>query len=145
LLFFRFQPVDGEVVQVLNVGNNHWICATNIGRVVRLYGMGKGAVLDGRLKKDLCDLFLIMGDPAGVLRVECVPIQPQNNAVDCGLYAIANCVTLGSGIQPSLLTYDQKAMREHLYLCLEIGVISMFPHTVRKRIYGKPEVHFITL
>ena len=47
--------------------------------------------------------------------------QPGSN--DCGVYAIANatCTTIAFGGDPSLVKYNQSAMKFHLIECLTLN------------------------
>ncbi|KAK2895856.1 hypothetical protein Q8A73_015344 [Channa argus] len=56
----------------------------------------------------------------------------QQRAMDCGLFAIANAVSLASGIDPADIQYNLNVMRAHLHTCLTKGKLKMFPHTQRK-------------
>ena len=52
----------------------------------------------------------------------------QDGTADCGLFAIATCVSLASsGILPK--KFDQSKMREHLVECFENLNLIPFPHT----------------
>ena len=52
----------------------------------------------------------------------------QHGIVDCGLFAIATCVSLASS-DILLKKFDQSKMREHLVECLENLNLIPFPHT----------------
>ena len=57
-----------------------------------------------------------------------MPVQKQSNALDCGVFAIANAFELlKSDDVPSMVWYDEKKMREHLVKCLECQTILPFP------------------
>ena len=49
----------------------------------------------------------------------------------CGLHAIANALSLALGKDPTIISYDEGAMRQHLFNCLEEGFLTMFPHRDR--------------
>ena len=55
----------------------------------------------------------------------------QPNHYDCGLFAIANAMTICNGQSPKSLNYDTKVMRKDLAGCLEDKVFRHFP--ARKR------------
>ena len=46
---------------------------------------------------------------------------------DCGLFAVAFATCLSSGVQPGTCTFKQQNMRKHLYQCLQISKVDMFP------------------
>ena len=53
--------------------------------------------------------------------VEMAPVQQQVGGKDCGLFAVAFATELANGGDPVKVQYDQCAMREHYYSCLEGG------------------------
>ena len=55
------------------------------------------------------------------LSVEMAPVQQQVGGKDCGLFAVAFATELANGGDPVKVQYDQCAMREHYYSCLEGG------------------------
>ena len=55
----------------------------------------------------------------------------------CGLYAIANALSLALGIDPTEISYDERAMREHLFNHLEEEFLTMFPHSFRSSVHKK--------
>ena len=67
------------------------------------------------------------------LSVFVIPVDQQNNSIDCGLYAIANAVEfLSEGGNPEAL-YNPDEMRSHFIQCLESGEIRPFPKNPKKR------------
>ncbi len=73
-----------------------------------------------------------------VLPQECSVESPlpsqQDNANDCGGFAIAFAVDLCQGIDPSRVTFDKMGMRAHLLACFEDGTMKQLP-SVKK--YGR--------
>ena len=55
----------------------------------------------------------------------------------CGLHAIASALSIGVGIDPATITYDEKAMRKHLLNCLEDQFSAMLPHSTRLSLHKK--------
>ena len=47
---------------------------------------------------------------------------------DCGVYAIANMVSILHGVDPSSISFNVAAMRRHLLQGLENKKITVFPH-----------------
>ena len=71
-------------------------------------------------------------------------VQQQTNGNDCGLFAIANAVTLCLGLNPCQYNYKAREMRGHLMQCLEKKELKMFPvHSKRKlrKSSGVKKVH----
>ncbi|KAI0215936.1 hypothetical protein LSAT2_032010 [Lamellibrachia satsuma] len=56
--------------------------------------------------------------------------QRQSGVIDCGLYAIAAATSVCYEEFPSG-EYDQAAMRGHLRTCIERGVMTHFPSSMR--------------
>ena len=56
-----------------------------------------------------------------------VRVQKQIGRSDCDLIAIAFAVVLVNGQDPAALTFDQGAMRKHLWLCLHTKQLKPFP------------------
>ena len=53
--------------------------------------------------------------------------SPAIGGVDCGLFTLAYAIDLFTGLDPSVIFYDQSAMRDHLMFCLTNKVIQRFP------------------
>ncbi|KAK3089926.1 hypothetical protein FSP39_007688 [Pinctada imbricata] len=77
--------------------------------------------------------------PSMELKINMLDLFPQNNGYDCGLYAIANLVTIASGHDPTKMRYDRRKMRSHLFLCLERKSLTMFPTIGQKTDEAKKE------
>lgn len=54
-------------------------------------------------------------------------IQQQLNAVDCGLYAIANAVQFAFTREISNTTFKREYLRNHWLRCIEDRKVSLFP------------------
>ena len=54
-------------------------------------------------------------------------VQQQPNYNDCGIFAIANAISLFKGYDPSEITYDLTTMRNHLKEIFNNNIIEMFP------------------
>ena len=54
-------------------------------------------------------------------------IKVQQQCGDCGLFAIANACAICHGLDPCILQYDQREMRNHLIKSLESNILSLFP------------------
>ena len=65
------------------------------------------------------------------LKLKKLPVQQQNGAVDCGLFAVAYAVEVCYGYSPSVVSFDQRKMRTHLHQCLSKGMIVPFPKMCR--------------
>ena len=64
-------------------------------------------------------------------------IRRRSFAILSNLHAIANALSLALGIDPTEISYDERAMREHLFNCLEEEFLTMFPHSFRSSVHKK--------
>ena len=53
--------------------------------------------------------------------------QQQTNAIDCGVYAVANAFYLLSNVDISSRRLKESAMREHLLQYIKVGKFAEFP------------------
>ena len=67
-------------------------------------------------------------------------VMQQTNGNDCGLFAIANAITLCLGLNPCDLNYKVREMRGHLIKCLENKELKMFPVHGRRQLRKKTGV-----
>ena len=75
-------------------------------------------------KKDNISLLLMDAD-----------MQGKGEEDTCSLHAIANALSLALGIDPTEISYDERAMREHLFNCLEEEFL--FQHSFRSSVHKK--------
>ena len=68
-----------------------------------------------------------------------VCVHQQTDGSDCGLIVIAFAVALVHGQDPTCLTFDQVALRQHLSLCLQRQQLDPFP-TVKQMKFKKNRV-----
>ena len=102
-------PPDLEFVQVVNVSNNHWLALSmlDVGRPQsRFFDNLQGGGLPKYTMKLVADLMQCRDKE---ITIEFVDVQEQRGSSDCGLFAV----------DPATLTYNQKAMRQHLLDCIE--------------------------
>ncbi len=121
-------PPDKEFVQVVNVCGNHWLALSTIGcqqSAIRIYDSMGGRLPKATLKL-VADL-LQSGDKA--ITIEFVDVQQQRGSNDCGLFALAFIASICCGVEPSTVTYQQNAMRQHLLACIEGNEMKPFPST----------------
>jgi hypothetical protein len=114
-----------DAVQVLHTRGNHWIVASTIGCSVdevnvfdSLYSSIDAATLN--LLKQLFGVHI---------KVKMMKCPQQSGSRDCGLFAIANCTALAYGSHPSIATFNQGAMRQHLLNCFESFYFTPFPNS----------------
>ena len=81
--------------------------------------------LDGDTTDIIYSLFQSV--QAHPIKVKVVPSQKQEGGRDCGLFSIANITALAFGLDPTIVTFDQAAMRRHLVWCMEKHTLIPFP------------------
>ena len=57
------------------------------------------------------------------------PVQQQNDAISCGIFAIAFAIEIIHGVPPETVCFDAKKMREHLTYCIMTNKFKRFPKT----------------
>ena len=67
-----------------------------------------------------------------------VACSKQTNGNDCGVYAIANMVSILHGVDPSRISFNVAAMRRHLLQRLENKKNHCFPHRKLSFVKKKP-------
>ena len=113
-------------LQIFHVGEDHWICATNVGK------SGKRVLVydSAYTKWDESALCLLKKQfrcsPSNIISVlEGVPKQQEGK--ECGLYAIAKATSIAEGKNPLKLSYNEALMREHLLHCFSNRKLELFP------------------
>ena len=61
----------------------------------------------------------------------------QRGGADCGLFAIATCVALAMGQDPTVQRWQQNRMRDHLSKCFRTEKITPFPIIKNKKLKSK--------
>jgi hypothetical protein len=123
--YLNFDQVNGDFVQILHTGGNHWVCTSSIGcltGVVNLFDSLFNDIILGNLEQQVRNL---VGQNFEEISV--VSVQQQENGSDCGVFAIAFATALVYSLEPSATAFDVPKMRSHLSTCLKSGVITSFP------------------
>ena len=127
----KVRCADEVFVQILHNGNGHWLAVSNKGcreGTVSLYD-SLHCIPSMAIKKQVAALAFQKGN---LLTIECMNVQKQLGASDCGLMAIAFITCLLFEQDPVNVKFNQEHMRQHLINCLQSGVIKPFPvHTYR--------------
>ena len=110
-----------KYLQIIHCRQNHWVVASTMisHPEVTIYDSLYELVDNATLTK-IKELF---GEHTTVEMATASP--KQNGFVDCGLFAIATCVSLAYGKQPP--KYLQNFMRTHLINCIENNMFVEFP------------------
>lgn len=137
-------PAATDVIQIHRVGQ-HWLVSAAVRSQVQVYdSLLPGSCTPLPLRRQLAVVYRrFCRGPDGIFDVQVKCTQKQQRAADCGLFAIANAVSLASGIDPADIQYNQSLMRTHLHTCLTKGRLKMFPHTQRKSKWIIAERHEI--
>ena len=118
LLQTRYYCFPSQSIQpIFCKGREHWIVASNLGtdecRTVYVYDS-----VFTELDQETSDLILRMfhnrDNNRNNVTIMMKKSQKQIGSVDCGLFTIAVMTSLAHKEDPSVITYDQKNMRQHL-------------------------------
>ena len=61
------------------------------------------------------------------VKIRKLSVQQQDGTVDCGAFAVAFATEFCFQSNPENVFFDQSLMRQHLYDCLDAGVMKRFP------------------
>ena len=110
-----------QSIQFKYINGNHWIVPATA-KSVQVYDSAHTS-LDQASAVLIKDFF-----HCSLSNIKAVAVQKQRpGSNDCGVYAIANATTIAFGDDPSLVKYDQSAMRFHLIECFTSENIKPFP------------------
>ena len=112
-----------NTLQIIHCRGCHWISASTIKSYPKVIVYDSiYSSIDQATIKILKQMFGVKAE------VQVGEGPKQDGTSDCGLFAIATCVSLASsGILPK--KFDQSKMREHLVECFENLNLLPFPHT----------------
>ncbi|XP_044003627.1 uncharacterized protein LOC122849104 isoform X2 [Aphidius gifuensis] len=135
-------PANSKHIQILHTAaedishpnaykmiGGHWICSYYDGDLIHIYDSVNNSNLDNQIIKKLRMLY---GNAFDEETVEFHRVQKQPNSYDCGVFAIANAVTLALGGNPEMTTYRPykvQDMRAHLLSMFELRDILSFPRS----------------
>ena len=124
--------INSSMTNIIQLHNlpGHWLVSQSNGQSVIVYD----SLYPGMTHPLTMQLVYLYKSIAkgGLLLVKLRCCQKQAGFVDCGLFAIANAVSLANGIYPGAVIFQQSQMRQHLKQCLERKQLTMFPHEVNK-------------
>ncbi len=84
----------------------HWYTSTNLNGPVQIFDSRRPNVLSNDVELQVKKIYAL---PQGCSIA--LPLPSQDNANDCGIFAIAFAVDLCHGIEPSRVTYIKTGMR----------------------------------
>jgi hypothetical protein len=135
-----FNPVNGEVIQVLH-DTNHWVAVTVVEGEILLADSGNKPI-SPYVVQQMKQLFPTRLTRDGRLNILRVPCDIQPNGRDCGVYAAAFVSEWANGGKTCDVGYVNVEMRAHLVRCLEQGVLELFPRSgVRRRGRKRQAIH----
>ena len=139
-----FSAAVDESIQIHFTGQNHWVCSTSIGGLVRVYDSSSCKKLTPSMEVQLSECYRTAVKDRN-LEVEMPSTQIQQGGVDCGLFAIAFACELAFGNDPSTISYDQSQMRKHLLSCLQKRFFTPFPRQSKSARFSKGHICCINL
>ena len=120
-----------EFIQILHNGSCHWLTITTIG-AEKEHVFVYDSLYPSVGSNTKLQIAALLNTSAPHISLEVVNCQRQRGGSDCGLFAVAFATALANGLCPESYTFKQKEMRQHLYNCLKLGKITMFPAVPRK-------------
>ena len=120
--------ITGNSFIILNI-NKHWVLLTNHENNLntwRLYdSIGSACYFN-----DLVYFFKALSEVVSTdcFVVESRSVQKQKGASDCGLFALANLISICNRLDPSDLIFDVNKMREHYNNSIVKSKFDMFEH-----------------
>ena len=126
-----FKTVKDEMAaQVHRTGKDHWVTSIKMrNRNISVYDSctGKMPSITDSMKIQLSKIYW-QSDENAELRVNLPRVQQQNNAVDCGLFAIAFLTEFSTTKDdPKNCHFDVASMRSHLIDCINQKLMTPFP------------------
>ncbi|KAK3930203.1 Protein FAR-RED IMPAIRED RESPONSE 1 [Frankliniella fusca] len=124
--YYPTRTKKADYVQIMNTGRKHWVTAifkTGSQDVIVL-DSSRNLAISGHTKIQLAMIAKSKENSFKVIRPPC---KQQNNARDCGLFAIAFAVDYCLHKCSDYVDYNPSAMRFHLLNCLEAGSFTAFP------------------
>ncbi len=114
----------------------HWICIHYNGDMLHIYDSFNSGRTMNLTDQQL--LYIERLFPALCPRIEYKKVKQQENAVDCGVFAIAFATTLALGLDPCEQDYDTGKMREHLLTIMETTILTPFPVVEKEPVGDAP-------
>ena len=126
-----FRAHTEDFLQILNIGDNHWIIVSSIGcekGVVNVYDTYH-TELQELPDSTIRTISRLIVSYSPELTIKMIKVDPQKNSNDCGVLCVAIAFDLLSAEAPCFAAYDSKRIRQHLIDCLTQSCFSPFPVT----------------
>ena len=124
------QPTNA--IQILHINSNHWAVMSTLGCEQNIIEYYDSLYNNISLSTKSTITKLLQSKESFTVRIK--NVAKQLGGTECGLYAIAYCVSLANGQDPSRIVYDQREMRQHLISCFENKRLSLFPIAKKRRL-----------
>lgn len=124
----------GDWIQILNLNNNHWLCASTVGCDPGVVNLFDSLFIGATAPRLLNELARMIHTEEAEMIINWQECTKQTGGADCGVYAIAFATALCDGFNPGSFLFPQKQLRSHLAKCFMEGHMTMFPSTFS----GKP-------
>ena len=124
------QPTNA--IQILHIHPNHWAVMSTLGCEENIIEYYDSLFNNVALSTKTTITKLLQPKESFTVRIK--NVAKQIGGTECGLYAIAYCVSLANGQDPSTFVYDQREMRGHLISCFENKKLTLFPIAKKRRL-----------
>ncbi|KAK3933151.1 Chromatin remodeling protein SHL [Frankliniella fusca] len=124
--YYPTRSEQQDYVQIMNTGRKHCVTAIFPERCQKVVVLDscRTLALSGHTKIQVAMIAREKGTTITVNRPAC---KQQNNAYDCGLFAIANAVEYCFASSTDFVDFNPSAMRDHLLKCFDAGSFTQFP------------------
>ena len=121
-----------HAIQILHVQPNHWAVISTLGceeNIIEYYDS-----LFTNMSLSTKAIITKLLRPNESITIRMINVAKQIGTTECGLYAIAYCISLANGQDPCKVVYDQREMREHMISCFENKKLTSFPISKKRRL-----------
>ena len=131
-------PLPKDSLQILHTDGDHWVA-------VSMFDTGDEDIVVYDSKYSSLSpstqalLAKLVHTDKPTFTVKLANVTKQSGASDCGLYAIAYLIHIASGLNPSVVIFEQAKMRKHLIKCFEQKNIEPFPVIKERRMSIYPK------
>ena len=140
-----FAPVLNESVQIhFDECRQHWKTSSTTRHRVEIADSLFAGTLSNSVGRQLKERYASFASD-NILPVYVLPVQQQQNGVDCGCHAIAIAVEFLCEDGDPQAKFDLDQMRSHLIQCFESENMERFPKSLKRQRGSKPKVHRIDL
>lgn len=124
----QYRSSSRGFVQIVNISRVHWVCVSNINcppEVVEVFDSIPSYSIKSHALHEQIAAILQTYKKAFTIRF--IEVQRQSGSGDCGPMSIAFAHTLCNGLDPHLVRFDQRQLREHLLVSFQNKRFTPFP------------------